>query len=246
MFKRRKNNWYLIPIALLIIGVFLAIKLNLFTIKKIEVKTEGNLCIDENQLKISSALLGQNFFLINSSKIEQNLMQKFYCLKSVSLSKRLPNAVTIQVSERQPIAILINLKEKIATTSGLIESIATPSAEQIGNSYLIDNEGVIFAKANDENNIPKVYNQEDNLNANLLKILIKAKTFGVQIQTSWISDGFLITHPPPKIIFDLNNQVDIQLASLQLILDKAKIDSETLEFIDLRFDKPVVRYAPKK
>ena len=62
-------------------------------------------------------------------------------------------------------------------------------------------------------------------------------------------DNYLIVFPQvdnPKVFFRLDNEIDLQLASLQLILEKAKIDERILEFIDLRFDKPIVRFAPKK
>jgi hypothetical protein len=35
-----------------------------------------------------------------------------------------------------------------------------------------------------------------------------------------------------------------QVASLQLILHKAKIESALMESVDLRFDRPVVIYSP--
>ena len=75
------------------------------------------------------------------------------------------------------------------------------------------------------------------------------KKMGISVNESFLNDSFFIIKDETsviKVIFRLKNEVDIQLASLQLILDKAKIDEKELEFIDLRFDKPVVRYAPKK
>lgn len=266
MWKKRKFKdkspkgfkfWFVIPMVLIILGVFFVIKFEVFTIKKIKILTEGSLCVDESQLKSASGLLNQNLLLINSAKKERDLMQKFYCLKFLKLSKYLPDKITIQTANRKPFILLANLKAKIATPSFLITDLATPSAEQIGDVYFLDNEGVAYTRATAELTIPKIYNQdlnislgqklEEKINNNLFKILEKLKTLGLQFEVSWITDGFLIINPPPiKIIFDLKNNIDIQLASLQLILDKAKIYSESLEFIDLRFDKPVVRYAPKK
>ncbi|MBI4038755.1 hypothetical protein HY384_02235 [Candidatus Daviesbacteria bacterium] len=64
-----------------------------------------------------------------------------------------------------------------------------------------------------------------------------------------LRDDFFLINPysnNPRIIFRLSNSLDVQLASLQLILGKAKIDGSRLEFIDLRFDKPVLKFTPKE
>lgn len=42
--------------------------------------------------------------------------------------------------------------------------------------------------------------------------------------------------------FNLEKEVHLQFASLQFILWRAKIEGKNLKTIDLRFDKPVVRY----
>lgn len=128
--------------------------------------------------------------------------------------------------------------------------------------------GWFFSKNIGSLDIPKLYLYNSKISLgqelgasinNALKILSKTKTFGVDAEKSWVIDNFLITDTTSKsrVIFKLNDKVDIQIASLQLILAEAKInhrtiptepgiDSNKLEFIDLRFDKPIVRFAPKK
>jgi hypothetical protein len=46
-----------------------------------------------------------------------------------------------------------------------------------------------------------------------------------------------------KVILNLKGEYLKQLASLQLILQKNKIDSKRIESVDLRFAKPVVIYS---
>lgn len=230
--------------------------MGLFTVKKVGVEAVLPGCVNENQLKDSSGILGQNFFLVNSAKIEKILKQKFFCIKSLNISKHFPDKVILQTSGRQPFAVLVDLKDKPVSPASLIENIATPSAGQLGNLYTIDDEGVVFDKNKDALNTPRIYiygltiaqgnNWTGGLNA--LKILDKAKTFGVDIGESWMDEGYFVINskPKPKIIFNLGGNIDIQLASLQLILAEAKINLKELEFIDLRFDKPIVRFTPKK
>lgn len=237
--------------------IFFSIRSGWFTIKQVEVETDEAGCASYDQLKNTPGLLGQNFFLINPSKIAGNLQKKFFCIKSAAISKRFPNQVKLQIWGRQPVAVLISLKEKEASLSSFPENIASPAAEQIDSVYAVDNEGAVFSK-DVKIAFPKVYVHDLKISLggkladagiSSLKILDKVKTLGINVDSSWIYDDFFIVIPntvKPKIIFRLNSSTDVQLASLQLILLEAKIDLKDLVFIDLRFDKPVIKVAPKK
>ncbi|MBI2196543.1 FtsQ-type POTRA domain-containing protein [Candidatus Daviesbacteria bacterium] len=272
--KRRFGKWskiyWVTPILLILICSFLFLKSGIFTIKQVDIQIGKLKCIDEKQIKDSANLLGQNFFLLDPAKVEDDLKKKFFCIKSAPLSKIFPNKVKIQTFDREPAALLISLEEKEASMSSLVADIATPSAQQVRDSYSVDAEGVIFSEDTKDLNVPKIYiydsgitlgkKLENDLIGNSLKILEKVKTLGIEVKEGWIFDNFFIINSEVsnlKIIFRLNEKLDIQLASLQLILDKAKINRRTiptevgrdlkeLEFIDLRFDKPVVKFAPKK
>lgn len=230
-----------IPLVLLLI-FFLIFKVGLLSIKMVEVEGDKLSCADENIIKDSARLYRQNFFTLDQNKLNKNLKEKFICIKDVNLSKDFPDKAIIKIIGRQPSAILVTLKEKLASSE------ATPSADNISDLSVVDDEGIVFSKDTENLNIPKIFIYKDP-NKSFLQILSKIKTFGINVKDSFINDDFFIVNsenPGPKIIFQLNNRIDIQLASLQLILDKAKIDSGKPEFIDLRFDKPVVRFAPKK
>ncbi len=248
-------------IILLVFAVlfFLIFRSGLFSIKVVDIEGSGLGCVDENQLKDSSGLLGQNFFILDQKKLKKALKDKFICVKDINLSRSLPGKVQIKFFGRQPAAVLAMLKNQPSSASSLIANVATPSAESISGNLVVDSEGIIFSNEEEGLNVPKVFVSnfslslgqkiESGLIVNVLKILDRTKTFSLVVKESWISGDFFIINsetPGPKIIFRLDEKVDIQLGSLQLILDKAKIDSSKPEFIDLRFDKPVVIFAPKK
>lgn len=249
-----------LPLAVLFILIaFLIARSNFFLIKQIEITGDKIDCVDSDQLKNASGLLGQNFFLLREKKLQEKLKKKFVCIKNVSFFRLIPDKVKLEIISRKPATILFILKDKQASPSSLIDNIATPEAGVSEDRYIVDNEGVVFSKSMDEVSIPRIYiydsdiavgkKLENSFINNSLKILDKIKTFGVTVKKSWISEDFFIINPDtsdPKIIFRLNDRIDIQLASLQLILTEAKIDLKELTFIDLRFDKPVVRFAPKK
>lgn len=256
-------------VLIVILALLFFIKSGFFDIRQIEVKGELS-CAQENQLKDGTGISGQNFFLLNSGKILDSLRNKFVCIKDAKLSKFLPDKVRLEVNNRNPLVSLINLKEKEASLPSLIENIATPEASNIDEALIVDDEGVVFARSTDALNLAKVYlngakvSLGDKLTGNnlskALEVLGKAKMLGVNIQQNWFYDNYLLVSQVglgPKIIFSLDSNIGIQLASLQLILSEAKINQRTIppnagidlkevEFIDLRFDKPIVRIAPKK
>lgn len=244
-------------VLILALSVLLIFKSGIFNIKTIEVNVINNLgCASLDQLKDASQLLGQNIFWVSNVTTSKNIKNKFVCVKEVGLSKQFPDIVKLDVLGREPKAKLLNLPH-MATASANLENIATPSAEQPLDIFLVDEE-VIFAKDTNRFLVPKIFLRDFNLSEGrkadylikeVLNILEKLKSFGLNIQTTQIINQFLVIFPEnlqPKIIFRLGKDINAQIASLQLILKIAKIDSSSVEFIDLRFDKPVVRFAPKK
>lgn len=228
-------------IFLFFLGLILITALFLFffrsdflKIKSINVSLNKVACADANQIKNASALLGQNILFLNFTNVRENIKNKFICVKDLATVRYFPNSVDIDVWGRSPVAIL-----KIGE--------ATPSAKTT-DAFLVDSEGIIFSKDSRQSNIPSIFIEEkpENIATSNLKILEKINEFGLDSKQAVISANFLVILSSPKIIFRTDEKVDIQLASLQLILKTAKIDDKTVEFVDLRFDKPVVKFAPKK
>lgn len=258
-----------------LISSYFLINSDFFEIKKVDIDTKNISCTNINELKDSLNLSGQNLILTNFLKLKEELKKRFICIKSVEISRLFPDRVKLDIFGRQPVAALISLRSEEATSASLIkrfsEVFASASAEasssaiinfsneQVSGIFLVDDGGVIFAKLEDLPNIPTlfVYEQDLSLGKNISQDLIRnsllifgsLKTFGIEVKEAKIySKKLLLVDPPadgPRIIFKVDEKIDIQLASLQLILNKAKIDKEKLEFIDLRFDKPIVRFAPK-
>lgn len=242
--------------AAILFFVFIFFKSGFFTIKQLEVKTELTNCTDENNLKDKSGILGQNFFLINEKKIKEKLKNSFFCIKDINFSKILPDKIKMSAVGRSPYAKLISINNWEASSSSLIENTATPTAKEAGSIYLADSEGVVFSKDDITLTLPDVYifNQDLSVGIKLqddylkktLKILEQLKNLGINGSQAYIFNNLFIVNYSPRIVFRLDVDINLQIASLQLILQKAKIDESRLEFIDLRFDKPLIKFAPKK
>ena len=249
-------------ILVILIATFL--KFNLLSVGEIELKTNNVDCVTSDELKNTANLQGQNILFLNESSLEKRLKEKFLCIRKIKIHKNLPQKVILEVEGRQPVAILIEskIKESISTSraeASLSAIEASVSAQFVfvgdGDKFLVDDEGVIFAKTSGD--APKVYFEgipltlgkkiEKEIVKNALKVLEKVKDFGVEVgETKIYSQNTLLVNSTPKMIFSLNSSIDLQVAALQLLLQQAKINEENMEFIDLRFEKPIIKYAPKK
>ncbi len=249
-FKKRRviPKKIILPIFLFffIFLFFIFFKSGIFSIKYISLEKENTDCLIEDKIKNES--LGLNIFLINEGSITQSIKRNFICVKNIRFSKALPDKLKIDISGRMAAAKLTSASFE-ASSSSLIENEATPSAN--GEMYLLDDEGVVFSKGNLD--VPEIFSlgksvslgyQDNYLKA--LKILKSLKNFNLDSKQNYIFNNLFITNSTPKIIFKLDISIEPQIASLQLIQREAKINNKDLEFIDLRFDKPVVKYAPKK
>ena len=243
----------LLPSILLVFLIALW-QIKIFTIKTIDTQLDRASCTNDQKIKEAAEIFGQNFFLINKDSVEMLLKEKFSCIKAVNLKRAFPNKVKMTILGREVAAILLPLKDEKASAATFLENIATPSASEVSTSFLIDNEGVVFADETSKLNWPKIFANISNVSLGQrlekvvasLKIMGKVKTYGLDADTFLVLDNFFVIFSDPKVIFKLDETIEEQLASLQLILEKAKIDASQLEFIDLRFEKPVVRFAPKK
>ncbi len=243
-------------LVILVILLFLLVRLGIFNIKYVNVNLLDLSCVSKPQILNSLQIKGRNFFLLNSQSVVNTITSKFICVEKVALAKKFPDQVTINVYNRQPKAELLTLINKESSASSLLENSATPSAQQLQDTYLVDNQGIIFFKGANNEDIPKIYTYDlsqgigqrmaGDYAKNIFTILDKVKVFGLETKTSVIVNNYYVIFSSPKVIFRLDNSIDIQIASLQLILEKAKIDLKSMEFIDLRYDKPVVKYTPKK
>lgn len=247
-------------LIIFLVSTFYFISSDFFIIKKIDILSENLPCVDNSNLKSKMNLYGKNILFLDLKKGEDSLKSKFLCIKKIDFSKSLPDGLKISVFQRKAEIILTSIKGKFASDSAIEKLIVMPATQSAqilegGQDYVVDNEGVIFSKTNDEN-LDRVYIPLDlslgqkidgDLIKNLLKMLGGLKTFGINTDISVIElENLIFINSRPKIIFRINAEVDSQIAALQLIQKNAKINDKEIEFIDLRFDKPVVRYGKRQ
>lgn len=260
-FSKRKNKlgsffkYLLILLAFFVIlaGLFLIIS-NLFSIKKISVDKQKAFCVDDEEIINKSNLVGRNLLFTSLAEVE-NLKKQYSCIKRVDFKKSYPSSVNLVLEGREPFAEIITL-EKEATNSAQVLIEATASANISDYGFIVDEEGIVFDKRTDLG-LRKIYIPGIKIAVGgdvstykiieIKKIIEEINKFGVNAERIiFLGKVNLFFDSQPNIFLNLENELSFQLASLQLILNEAKMNENVIEFIDLRFDKPIVKFRPKK
>jgi hypothetical protein len=249
----------IIPVVAFLILLLGFFKVNFFRINNVLIHSDAD-CVNgdlNNDLKLN----GRSIFYIGESDLLSRLSLKYLCIGNLKVEKKFPTTVLVTVQGRKPV---LNI-ESVNFASGSADFLASSSAE-VKTAYLVDLGGFLFEEG-ERADLPQIYDQDDQLKVgvslgeevvNIVSIENKLKELGLTAAESTLEgdDLFVKSDNPSSIIFSLKNDVKTELASLQLILQAGKMNSEDasgglggpkpMERIDLRFDKPVIVYSAKR
>jgi cell division septal protein FtsQ len=176
----------------------------------------------------------RNIFFVDMDKIKEDILSNFPEIIEVEISKKFPDALNVDIIERNQSAILIWLDKQ----------------------FFIDNQGVIFERVfdayEDQMKIKSLFlHKEPKLGDEVIEpetlskiFIIETKLRKLEIPIEVIkivsnSRVNVITREGWEIYFNTNSDVAMQTLELEMVL-KEKIPPENregLEYIDLRFDK---------
>lgn len=221
-------------------------------------------CVTQAEISSDLARFKQNIFLIDADKIRDFFVKKYACIKDIDIKYQPLKNQMIEIINRQGLVRLaslpsnpaLNLVELEATpsTSSAVPDYSFPNAND--SSYLVaDSEGVIFDTTTDIY-LPLYYLSDPVLTiglklnsktfADLYQIIQKLTDLNINFTQIKKVNNFFVVDSEPKLIFSTTNDLKVTLISLQLILNKSKIEPREIEMIDLRFNRPVVVYKEKK
>ncbi len=252
-----------IGVAVVVLGIFL------LRIQNVSFELNSVNCTNQSQLESDLKLKGNNIFLQNTEIVAKTIKEKYSCVQSAKVTKIYPNNLKVEIQGREPVVVInfvkIEQNKNLDLFSELIASeSATESAKQsvvlpdpsTGSKFIADRTGYIFETFSDQNNLPVVNYFGDNLGLGkkveddaidkMFQIIAKLNEFVVPLGGVNIIGEKMTFDSQPKLTFSLTKDVLRQLTTLQLILQEAKINSKTIESVDLRFDKSVVLYSSKK
>jgi hypothetical protein len=241
----RKEFWLVIFFALLASGVFYLVCFSSFVQIK-EIKISGNQKVSAEAIKeivkkrSEKNILffpSQSIFLADLNQMSKDVLEKFMLIGEVKLKRNFFNALSVDVSERKPVAVLL----------------------QGENIFNLDEKGIVFEKAFLEDGLMMIIDRQKNNNlgekaideeklSHILSINSKMKS-DLNLPIQWIeieSDDKLnlVMTEGWQAYFDLKKDVDWQLTKMKAVLEE-KIPPERrrdLEYIELRFGN----FAPFK
>lgn len=213
--------------------------------------------------------LKKKFFCIGKMDIQLNYPDRI----KVKAFGREPVFILVPLNTQFDTNPVVDLSDdfKIATQSSMAAQplkvidnfISGINESSESGKFLVDEEGVVFDSLSGQLSFPKLQivgmdikvggKIEGDLIRKTREVSEGLKTMELPTDNMIILGNKLIINSKPRIIFVLDKRLDYQIASLQLILAQAKMNSDPsrpgtddVESIDLRFNKPVVVYSKTK
>lgn len=201
---------------------------NFFTLREVVIREATPHLTEEEILKLSGIQLGANLLTLRLSGIEENL-HRFSWIKEVSLLKRYPGRLYIEVKEQEPVALVF-----------------------FGNWFYVSPEGTIFKKLTSEDftNYPVLTGLEPN-GSELLNQAVSfltdyqkttaSRTFGIS-ELHWDpSEGFSVytLRPSFRILFGQEN-LNKRLAQWEKVgATLSRRGENRPQFVDMTYNKRV-------
>lgn len=225
--------YFLLVGALVPILYYLSNKYQLLKITEVEVFGANNY-VPINSVKgyLENKALGSYIFTFGVSPHESNLAKDFLGMENVTIKKKWPNKLVVTVSERTPVAVLVNSDKR----------------------YLVDKDGYVMKKIeNNEDRLSEIIYSEtikegEFINQNIVPLSIQllnfAKDSNLVINKMQFSSQYITLNINDNIEVDLSLTEDNTAAMKQVAAIKEKTSSEGLKLrkVDLRFEKVIVLY----
>lgn len=235
---------------LFFLSFFLFLRSDLFQVKSIKIASNIPECATEEGIKFTLEAAGASIIFFDVKAAEAKILEKFYCIANVRLLKKYPNSLEITISQRLPIAALVEIDLEP------VISVATQSATMVATNsaiFAIDKQGILFQNLATTSALPKVFVRENlKIPARLtgkeiswlLEFLQAAENFNLDFdQFTKTSEGFFVGTTGDGIRLILSSRLDAAkiASSLQAILRQAKIEGAKFTTLDLRFEKPIIK-----
>ncbi|KKP99073.1 MAG: hypothetical protein US71_C0001G0048 [Parcubacteria group bacterium GW2011_GWD2_38_12] len=250
-----KFVYIVLPIIIIVFGVYFFIFSDFFKIKEIVVRGNSYVVsaaiVDAFQNIFAETKLlflkNNNLNILNSQSAEQEIKDKFPRIEEVSIEKQWPDKIIVVIKEKEAVEILCKSKNA---------SVSDFSVANFSDCFFIDKNGIAFDRAADTQGflILKILdnrgvdigldkkslnteflnfvrdlknNFDDYLNYNIKLIVLD---HSAQREVSALIDNW-------RAIFDVSGDAKKQLFVLREVLEKeVKDQKDKLDYIDLRVE----------
>lgn len=241
--KRRSVGFPVRPLSaflitfLTILSLYLLFRSDIFLIREIQLEKEP---VEKNYVEyISEDMIREETVFWSSYSLlrfplateQERLQNKFTSLEYIQIKKELPDKVIVAYKERAQVAI-------IRASNG---------------DFVVDETGFIFSDAIEGIEAPvfedleHAYNLKDHLKSErvtfALDVVQKLDALAISSQNFTlvnIHDVSVKTKEETEILFSDLKNLDIQIATLKILLENASQKQQVLKKIDLRFERPVI------
>jgi len=202
-------------------------------------------------------IVSRSILFVDIDKINNDILKKYSVVENAKISKKLPETLTLDITERKPIGAFC------PSAGASTELSRMSSGQAVDQCFSIDNSGVIFGSAGavPENttivrqlfNSGQVFTGEQVVAENIISAIYKIRkslkdNFQIDLKEVLITSPLRInvkTNENWQIYFDLAPASDIgsQITKLNLLLsDEISADKrKNLRYVDLRpKDKAIV------
>ncbi|MCI7300272.1 MAG: FtsQ-type POTRA domain-containing protein [Clostridiales Family XIII bacterium] len=178
--RKRKKKRYVLKLLLLIlicVGLYFFLRSSIFNIKTINVAESTHFTAEQIQ-EMAGLKTGMNLFSFKGGTCADKLEENPF-IREAKIKRKLPDTVTIELAERQELAILAKDKEYVVIDG---EGVVLQIAEQAPQLTLLS--GITIADA--EENKPVSVKEETNYHKamRILNEMVKADLYFKQIDVS--------------------------------------------------------------
>lgn len=223
-----------------ILGIFfLSTILGVWNVQSIEYEKDSLINVDNIKLDESlNIFLGKNIFLVDVHSIEDEVELKNTFVKRVEVDKVIPNKLKVTIEEYVPrYGFIFSNKCNLYAQEGV--KIHEVCEDCVNECKVLSQEWKsIYIQSDDSLDSNGVFMYSEEI-GNIINVLLE---FGYVISEIEIEDGVTTLKTGEKqFVFDVNEDLDTQLARMYLVGKKINSDSIEFETLDLRFDRPVLK-----
>lgn len=260
--QKRKNKKHSLSYFFILLAVFFASFLLLRSTEISQIEIAGNISISEKEFakkiyaltaKKRLYLFSQEYLPFFNTKDAEGILQNEFFLRSISITKKYPRSLFVQLQEKKPFLVIIEKDEAFfideegkilgKAISGEIQKETISNYNILRHNIFYKNIPLIYSTKNtklinqNNTNIP-LFNNIKTLIKAIQKISININYYEADENEKYISastaDGW-------KIYFSLDekNPLSAQTKKLQLILESQLKVGKIIEYIDLRFGEKI-------
>ncbi|MBM3205281.1 cell division protein FtsQ [Candidatus Shapirobacteria bacterium] len=248
------KKWFKLLWLFLFLGLtYFFLRSDFWVVKEISCRLDNQDCPVELWNQVAGLSLGKNLIFFPSQAVKEEIGKVTPQVGQIKIKKIIFNRLFFEIDLKKPLAVLgIELPFENEATAAA--ELKTQPLSLTGQFYLVDQNGLVLAKPDQQGQWPLVLLKNDpGLSIGqrfqepgseaVLKALLGLKMRLAEPKViRLVSLREIEVWLNGETIVLLNGEKDLssQLDSLQLILSRSKIEGKQIKKIDLRFDKPVI------